>query len=87
MRHRQCSEGAEAIPVSLGQPGVLAVDEPRRRDRLRCILGVRTLRTGGQHLHVNPGPVHQPEPRRQFGAAAGAHPAPSPAEALACSVK
>jgi hypothetical protein len=71
VRHRQRGEGAEAVSAALDQFGVLVVDEPGRPGRLLPILAVRQLRTRRQHLHLDPGPVHQPQPGIQLGAVAG----------------
>jgi hypothetical protein len=52
--------------------GVLVVDEPGRLGRLLPVPAVRQLRAGRQDLQLDPGPVHQPQPRVQLGAVPGA---------------
>jgi hypothetical protein len=49
-----------------------SVDEPGRAGRLVRILAVGPLRAGGQYLHLDSGPVHQPQPSLEVGAAARA---------------
>jgi hypothetical protein len=71
LRQRQRGERAEAVRLALDQSGVLVVDEPGRPGRLLPVPEVRRLRTGRQHLQPHPGPVHQPQPGLQLGAAAG----------------
>ena len=66
-----CPRGAKAVPAAFDQFGVLVVDEPGRPGRLLLILAVRQLRTGRQHLHLDPRPLHQPQPGLQLGTAAG----------------
>jgi hypothetical protein len=58
--------------VTLYQFGVLIVDEPGCLGRLSGVLGVGRLRAGRQQLQLNSGPVHQPQPGIELGAAASA---------------
>jgi hypothetical protein len=68
VRQGKGCEGGEPARVAGGEVGVLVVDVPSRAGRCDLVWAVGQLRGGGQHLHADPGAVHQREPGIQFGA-------------------
>jgi hypothetical protein len=71
VRHRRGGERPEPIFMAGNHSGILIVDELGRGHRLPPVGGVRHLGSRGQDLHVNPGPVHQLQPRIELISATG----------------
>jgi hypothetical protein len=57
------------------QRGVLVVDVPRRGHGTVDVTPVWQLRRGREHLHIDAGAIHQPQPRVKLVPAARADPA------------